>query len=134
HQLGYLNDDEYQEALDEPIELRSAPGTPSGGYAVHGQYVAELARQLLYGVYQDNIYSRGFNIYTTVSSKDQEAAYLAVRNGILDYTRRAPFPGPEDNIDLPDDIENDPERLDALLDELQEKHEDHDDLLTGVVL
>ncbi|WP_353173263.1 penicillin-binding protein 1A [Paracandidimonas soli] len=132
--LGYLTEEEYQEALKQPIELRSATGTPSGGYAIHGQYVAELARQLLYGVYQDNIYSRGFNIYTTVHSQDQEAAYRAVRNGILDYTRRAPFPGPQDNIDLPNGIENDHARLDALLDELQDKHPDHDDMLTGLVL
>src|SRR5690606_16721432 len=102
--------------------------------AVHGEYVAELARQLLYGVYQDNIYSRGFNVYTTVTSQDQEAAYQSVRTGILDYTRRARYPGPEDNIDLPEGIENNPEQLDALLDDLQEKHPDEDDLLTAVVL
>ena len=134
HNLGYLTEEEYQEAMNQPIELRSAVGTPAGGYAVHGQYVAELARQLLYGVYQDNIYSRGFNIYTTVHSKDQEAAYRSVREGILGYTRRAPFPGPESNIDLPEGAENDHARLDALLDELQNKHPDHDDMLSGLVL
>src|SRR5690606_15253357 len=91
-------------------------------------------RQLLYGVYQDNIYSRGFNIYTTVNSQDQEKAYDAVREGILDYTRRSVYPGPETTIDLPKDVENDPARLDAILDELQEKYSDSDDVLTGVVL
>src|SRR5699024_5417132 len=65
--LGYITAGEYQEALDQPIELKSSPGTPSGGYAIPGEYVAELARQLLYSVYQDNIYSRGFNIYTTIN-------------------------------------------------------------------
>lgn len=132
--LGYLTEDEYQRALNEPIVIKSAPGTPAGGYAIHGEYVAELARQLLYGVYQDNIYSRGFNIYTTVNSQAQEKAYDAVREGILDYTRRSVYPGPETNIDLPKDIENDPARLDAVLDELQEKYTDSDDVLTGVVL
>src|SRR5690606_18136649 len=94
--LGYLTEDEYEQAKAQEIVLKSAPGTPAGGYAIHGEYVAELARQLLYGVYQDNIYSRGFNVYTTVSSQDQEAAYNAVREGILDYTRRARYPGPEE--------------------------------------
>jgi len=132
--LGYLTEAEYQQAMQQEIVIKSAPGTPAGGYAIHGEYVAELARQLLYGVYQDNIYSRGFNVYTTVHSKDQEVAYNAVRSGVLDYTRRAPYPGPEGNVDLPAGIENDAAKLDALLDDLQEKYPDKGDLLTGVVL
>jgi penicillin-binding protein 1A len=132
--LGYLTEEEYQTALNQEIVLKSAPGTPAGGYAIHGEYVAELARQLLYGVYQDNIYSRGFNIYTTVNSEDQEAAYRSVRNGILSYTRRAVYPGPEEQLNLPADIEQDHAAFDALLDELQDKYPDNDDLLTGVVL
>src|SRR5690606_2415389 len=132
--LGYLTEDEYQQAVDQKIVLKSAPGTPAGGYAVHGEYVAELARQLLYGVYQDNIYSRGFNVYTTVQSEDQEAAYQAVRAGILDYTRRAPYPGPEETVDLEAGIEKDAARLDAVLDEVQEKYPDNGDVLTAVVL
>ncbi|WP_442594282.1 penicillin-binding protein 1A [Parapusillimonas sp. JC17] len=132
--LGYLTEAEHQEAVKQEIVLKSAPGTPAGGYAIHGEYVAELARQLLYGVYQDNIYSRGFNVYTTVQSKDQEAAYQAVREGILDYTRRAPYPGPEETLDLPEGIEKNPARLDTLLDELQEKYPDNVDVLTAVVL
>src|SRR5690554_2068995 len=85
--LGYLTAEEHQAAVDQPIELKSGLGTIAGGYAVRGDYVAELARQLLYGVYQDNIYSRGFNVYTTIDSKQQDAAYRAVRDGVLAYTR-----------------------------------------------
>src|SRR5690606_10036717 len=66
--LGYLTEEEYKRASDQEIVIKSSLGTPAGGYAIHGEYVAELARQLLYGVYQDNIYSRGFNVYTTVDS------------------------------------------------------------------
>lgn len=132
--LGYLTPDEYQEAVDQPIILKSGLGTPSGGYAIHGNYAAELARQLLYSVYQDNIYSRGFNVYTTIDSKRQEAAYQAVRDGILAYTRRARYTGPEETINIPARLEDDPEELDLLLDGLQEDHPDNDDLLTGLVL
>ncbi|NYT62980.1 PBP1A family penicillin-binding protein [Alcaligenaceae bacterium] len=132
--LGYLTEDEYQKASHQEIVIKSAPGTPAGGYAIHGEYVAELARQLLYGVYQDNIYSRGFNIYTTVNSKDQEKAYESVRSGILDYTRRSIYPGPETTLDLPANIEKDPAQLDAILDELQDKFPDSGDVLTGIVL
>ncbi len=132
--LGYITPEEYQQAADQPIVLKSALGTPAGGYAIRADYVAELARQLLFTVYQDNIYSRGFNIYTTIDSKEQQQAYEAVRNGILDYTRRAPYPGPEETINLPEGIEKDAERFDAVLEKVQDKYRDSDDLMVGVVL
>jgi len=132
--LGYLTEAEYQAAMAQAIELRSAQGTPAGGYSIHGEYPAELARQLLYNVYQDNVYSRGLNIYTTIQSKDQEAAYRALRDGVLDYTRRAPYPGPEEQLDLPAGIENNAAQLDEFLDTVFDKYPDSDDLLTGVVL
>jgi len=132
--LGYLTPEEYADAVAQPIVLKSGLGSPSGGYAIHGDYVAELARQLLYGVYQDNVYSRGLNVYTTVDSRRQEAAYQAVRDNILAYTRRARYTGPEETIDIPDGIEQDPDALDSLLDAVQEAHPDNGDMLTGVVL
>ncbi|WP_459616225.1 penicillin-binding protein 1A [Bordetella sp. 2513F-2] len=134
YSLGYLTDEEYKAAVAQPIVIKSAEGTPAGGYAIHGEYVAELARQLLYNVYQDNLYSRGINIYTTVQSKDQELAYRAVRDGVLEYTRRAPYPGPEDQLELPAGLENDAEALDDFLDGVFEKYPDSGDLMTAVVL
>lgn len=134
HLLGDLTEAEYKEALAQPIVIKSAEGTPAGGYAIHGEYVAELARQLVYGVYQDESYSRGINVYTTVLSKDQESAYRAVRDGVLQYTRRAPYPGPEEQLEMPAGIENDPQSLDDFLDGVFEKYTDSADLLTGVVL
>jgi len=134
HSLGYLTEPEYKQAMAQPIVMKSAEGTPAGGYSIHGEYVAELARQLLYNVYQDNVYSRGINIYTTVQSKDQEAAYRAVREGVLEYTRRAPYPGPEEQLDLPAGTENNPAALDEFLDGVFDKFPDSGDLLTAVVL
>jgi penicillin-binding protein 1A len=134
HSLGYLTEPEYKQAMAQPIVMKSAEGTPAGGYSIHGEYVAELARQLLYNVYQDNVYSRGINIYTTVQSKDQEAAYRAVREGVLEYTRRAPYPGPEEQLDLPPGTENNPAALDEFLDGVFDKFSDSGDLLTALVL
>ena len=50
--LGYLTEAEYKQAMAQPIVMKSAEGTPAGGYAIHGEYVAELARQLLFNVYR----------------------------------------------------------------------------------
>jgi penicillin-binding protein 1A len=134
YSLGYLTEAEYKHALAQPTVIKSAEGMVAGGYTIHGEYVAELARQLLFNVYQDEIYSRGINIYTTIHSKDQEAAYLAVRDGVLGYTRRAPYPGPEDQLDLPAGIENNPQALDEFLDGVFDKYADSADMLTALVL
>ncbi|ARP91064.1 penicillin-binding protein [Bordetella genomosp. 9] len=133
--LGYLDDAQYQAALAQPLNVRGMSSEGNGNaFHVHGEYPAELARQLMYGMFGDSTYSRGLNVYTTINSKDQEAAYQAVRAGILDYTRRARYPGPEDQIDLPADIEKDPQALDDLIDGLQDKYPDSGDLYLGVVL
>ncbi|MCP1635454.1 penicillin-binding protein 1A [Kerstersia gyiorum] len=133
-QLGYITEAEYQTAMAQPIELRSMQGSRSGGYAVHGEYVAELARQLLFDIYQDDLYGRGLNVYTTVTSQEQEQAYRALRNGALDYTRRSRYPGPEAQLDLPEGLEDNSTAFDEFLDGVIEQYPDSDDLLTGVVL
>src|SRR3546814_18182416 len=53
---------------------------------------------------------------------------------MLGYTRRARDTGPDGNIDWPDGIENQPDKLDELLEAVRDKHPDNGGLLTGVVL
>ncbi len=132
--LGYLTPEQADEAINQQLTVRGADGASARGFAIHGDYPAELARQLMYGVFQEQTYSKGIDVYTTIDSKDQEAAYLAVRDGVLAYTRRAPYPGPEDQIDLPANVEQDPVALDEILDGVQEKTPDSEDLLAAVVL
>jgi len=132
--LGFLTQEQVETALAQPLVVRGAEGGPVRGFTVHGEYPAEMVRQLMYGVFQENAYTQGIDVYTTIDSKDQQAAYQAVRQGVLDYTRRAPYPGPEDQIELPDGVENDSAALDEILDGVQESAPDSDDLLSGVVL
>jgi len=132
--LGKLNPQQYQAALAQPIAVAGSGADGQRDFAVHGEYPAELARQLMYNVFQDGAYTRGIDVYTTIDSKSQQAAYQAVHDGILDYTRRSVYPGPEDQIDLPEGIENDPKALDSALDSVQDNTPDDGDLLTGVVL
>ena len=132
--LGYITPEQADEALKQRLTIRGADGSSVRGFAVHGDYPAELARQLMYGVFQEETYSKGIDVYTTIDSKAQEAAYRAVRDGVLDYTRRAVYPGPEDQIDLPDGVENDAQALDEILDGVQDKTPDSEDLLAAVVL
>jgi len=134
HSLGYLTDAEYKAALAQPVIIKPSQGTPAGGYAVNGEYAAELARQLMISIYPDNVYTRGLNVYTTIHSKDQKWAYDSLREGVLDYTRRAAYPGPEAQLTIPAGLEADPAKFDDFLDGVFDKHPDRTDMLTGVVL
>ena len=64
-----------------------------------------MARQLIYAQYGDETYTRGLNVYTTIQSREQSAAYTAVRDGIMNYERRQVYRGPEKFIDLPQDAQ-----------------------------
>lgn len=134
HELGYLTDAEYKAALEEPIVLSAGKGTPTGGYTVHGDYAAELARQLMFSLYGEEVYSRGLNVYTTIQSTDQEWAWRSLRDGVLQYTRRARYPGPVTQRDLPAGLEKNPEQFDAWMDALLEEYPDAAGFRTAVVL
>ena len=134
HSLGYLTDAEYQAALDEPIVITPGKGTVAGGYAIHGEYAAELARQLMFALYGEEVYSRGLNVYTTIQAQDQEWAWRSLRDGVLQYTRRAPYPGPVAQLNLPAGLEKDPEQFDAWMDDVLEEYPDRAGFRTAVVL
>ncbi len=134
HSLGYLTDAEYKAALKEPIVLESGRGTPAGGYAVHGEYAAELARQLMFSLYGEDVYSRGMNVYTTIRSDDQDWAWRSLREGVLDYTRRARYPGPLAQTALPEGLEKDPAKFDEFMDRILEQYPDTSGFNTAVVL
>ena len=97
---------------------------------VHAEFVTEMVRQLMYAQYGDETYTRGLNVYTTLRTQDQNAAYKALRRGILDYERRQVYRGPEKFINVPSDA------LEAedVIDDALEEHPDNGDLLSAVVL
>ena len=64
-------------------------------FSVHAEYVAEMVRQMMYAQYREEAYTRGLNVVTTIDSADQDAAYRAVRKGLMDYEHRHGYRGPE---------------------------------------
>ena len=62
---------------------------------MHAEYVAEMVRQMMYAQYREEAYTRGLNVVTTIDSADQDAAYRALRKGVMDYERRHGYRGPE---------------------------------------
>jgi penicillin-binding protein 1A len=124
-ELGYITATQYEDALNAQIRPRRGEVNE---YSVHAEYVAEMVRQALAEHYPEDVYSRGFRVYTTIRKADQEAAYLALRKGVMEYDRRQPYRGPEAYVDLPATASDD-DYEDALAD-----HDDSDELLVAVVL
>jgi penicillin-binding protein 1A len=100
HELRFLTDEQYNEAQSAPLGVRYGlrDVAPS-----HAEYVAEMARQVVFEAYGEEAYTRGLTVYTTIRKADQEAAYAAVRRGVLDYDRRHGYRGPEAYVSLPED-------------------------------
>jgi len=132
--LGYLSAEQAQEAREQALSIRGGDNDEREVLSVHGEYPAELARQMMFGMFQDGAYTRGIDVYTTIDSKAQRAAYQAVRTSIIDYTKRAPYTGPEGYIDLPPGIEQDTQAFEEILDTVQDETPDRSNMLTAVVL
>ena len=126
HEIGYITADEAAEAKQEKITIRS-------GYdntRVHAEYVAEMVRQLIFSQYGNEAYTRGLNVYTTLNAGNQEAAYAALRRGIMDYERRQHYRGPEQFVSLPTAAEE----VEDAIEEALANHPDNGDILAAVVL
>jgi len=124
---GFITEQEAIEAKKEELKIRSGLSNTR----VHAEYVAEMARQLIFAQYGNEAYTRGLNVYTTLNAGDQEAAYTALRRGIMDYERRQHYRGPEKFVALPSG--EGPELEDAI-DEALASHPDNGDVLAAVVL
>ena len=122
----YITAAQAKAAKTEPLKLRSAADKK----ILHAEYVAETVRQMVYAQYGQDTYTRGLNVYTTVQSNEQMAAYKALRQGIMDFERRQIYRGPEKFIDLPVD----PKKMDDAIDDALEEHPDNGDVLSAVVL
>lgn len=132
-EAGYIDQAAYEEARNTPIKLaiasRVTPGSGPTANPLHGDYVAEMARQIAIEQFGEQAHDLGIRIITTVTMADQIAAYNALRQGVLEYDKRHGYRGPEAFIDLgsgPLDT--------AHLEEQLADVRDYDDLLAAVVV
>ena len=123
---GFISAQQGAAAKAEDIKIKSAHYNGR----VHAEYIAEMVRQLIYNQYGEETYTRGLNVMTTIRSNEQDAAYKALRKGIMDYERRQLYRGPEKFITLPSAQQDIEDAVDDVLDE----HPDNGDIQSAVVL
>jgi penicillin-binding protein 1A len=126
--LHYITEDEYNSAMTQQLVIRNTKDSATG--EVEADYVAEMVRQAMHERYQDDIYSNGLKVYTTLRKADQDAANQALWKGVEEYDDRHGYRGAEGNIALPADTQNLANDLDNAMQELTAVH----DLIPAVVL
>ena len=86
----YISKEEYDAALKEPI-VASYHGAK---FEFRADYVTEMVRQEMVRRFgEENAYTSGYKVFTTVLSKDQAEAQKAVRNNLIDYDMRRGYRG-----------------------------------------
>jgi penicillin-binding protein 1A len=123
HELGFITAPQFEAAQLEPQITKRA----NQEFSIKANFLAEMVRQVMYERYQDIAYSQGFNVYTTIRQKDQDAAYAAVRNGVMEYDSRHGYRGPEGFIDLRTD------NSEEFLEDALQDAPDSDDLIPAAV-
>ncbi|MDR5737338.1 MULTISPECIES: penicillin-binding protein 1A [unclassified Caballeronia] len=124
-ELNFITQEEYDQAAKQPLIVKGQ----GREFSVHAEYVAEMVRQMMYAQYREEAYTRGLNVVTTIDSADQDAAYRALRKGLMDYERRHGYRGPEGFIDLP----SDPDDREQAIDDALAEHPDNGEIVAAVV-
>ena len=107
HKLGFISDSALDAAKAEKIKLSSIRSNPSR----HAEYFVEMVRQALIDQYGEATYTKGLNVYTTLSLKNQEAAFRAVKTGLENHDQRQGFRGAVTHFNLSRQSEEDIEEL-----------------------
>ena len=87
---GYITEQEYHEAKSAPIT-----GKRHGAQIeLDAPYIAEMAHQEMISRYgAENAYTGGYKVFTTVTTKLQNAAHKAVTQNLLRYDQRHGYRG-----------------------------------------
>ena len=129
-ELNFITKAQYDQARAEVVKVADTKmAIRNTNYSVHAEYVAEMARMLMFDRYKDAAYTEGLKVYTTIRSKEQNAAYEAVRKAVFAYDRKYGYRGAEEHYELP----TAPEERKKKLAEIFSSHPDFDKLRAAIV-
>jgi penicillin-binding protein 1A len=126
HELNFIDDAQLAQAQKQDLHIKRDVNE----FAVRADHVAEMARQMAYERFQDEAYTRGLRVITTILKADQEAAYASVRRGVLDYDKRHGYRGAKGYVDLGQPGT----ALDETLEEALQDEPDSGDIYAAVIL
>ncbi|MFW2371543.1 MAG: penicillin-binding protein 1A [Gammaproteobacteria bacterium] len=95
-ELGHISETELRWAKAQSITA----GLHDSPVDLSASYVAEMVRAEISRQFDEEAYTRGLRVYTTIEKGLQEAANQSVRQVLLDYDQRHGYRGPEKHIEL----------------------------------
>ncbi|MGH1430170.1 MAG: penicillin-binding protein 1A [Neptuniibacter sp.] len=96
HFHGYISDQELEDASATEVTAKYH----TSDIQLRAFYVAEMVRKELYSQYGDNLYTDGYQVHTTIDSRLQNTANQAVSDGLIAYSERHGYFGPEQQWDI----------------------------------
>ena len=123
---GVISDAQHAAARAEKLAIRQPGRLP-----LHAEYVAEMARRVVVERFGTEAYSSGIKVMTSLRASEQEAAYVALRRGVLAHDRKGAWRGPEAQEALPAGEGPELERAAA---QALKDHRDDEQLRVAIVL
>ena len=100
YDLGHIDEPTYDDAMAWPMESR----LHGAAVELNAPYVAEMVRAEMLRRYGTGTYTDGYQVVTSLDSRLQRAANYALRNGLLEFTRRRGYRGPIRQLELDDEM------------------------------
>ena len=98
--LGYIDAQTYEAAMSWPVESRLY----GAAVELNAPYVAEMVRAEMLRRFGEATYTDGYQVVTSLDSRLQKAANYALRNGLLEFTRRRGYRGPIQKVEIADEL------------------------------
>jgi len=98
-ELDFIDETEYQQAKNEKNTAFYHGATTE----VSAPYLAEMVRKEMLARFGESAYTGGYEVYTTINAKFQDAANQAVTDGLEEYDHRHGYRGAEAHFELQDD-------------------------------
>jgi len=95
----FIGPEEYETALAAPVQSK----LHGPAVELDAPYVAEMVRAELYERLGPEVYTAGYRAVTTIDSRLQRAASVALRLALFEYDRRHGYRGAVGHVDLPAD-------------------------------
>ena len=98
--LGYIDNATFDDSTAFEMQSR----LHGAAVELNAPYVAEMVRSEMINRYGERTYTDGYQVVTSLDSRMQVAANYALRNGLLEFTRRRGYRGPIKQVELTDEL------------------------------
>ncbi|CAB1274228.1 penicillin-binding protein 1A [Candidatus Nitrosacidococcus tergens] len=98
YEVGYITEKSYKKSVNTIITAKYHKRS----IEVQAPFIAEMVRVELSKKYGADIYTAGYNVYTTIQAQHQKSANRALYAALLSYDKRHGYRGSKHHVDISD--------------------------------